>query len=507
MVGLVVFVLYLRTLAPDVLHYSRPGMFDPAMLQAHVSNLGISHPTGYPAYLMLTHLFTYLPFGNEAYAINLASAVYGALTVVLVYVASLLITGRAVAAAGGALAFGLGVTYWSQAVIAEVYTLNTLLVMAVFVTLLYWRRAQRDRYLLAAALVAGLAMTNHMTSGLLLPVGLLFVFLVDRSRFKDLRLALKGAGLFLAGLLPYLYLPIRASMDVELREAQPNTLSSFLTHVTGSELNDTRFGSNFANLPSELANFAGYAISEYHIGLLALASVGLGILLGRDPKTAALTGGLFAGWLIYSLGYDIPDIYVYFIPTFLMVSLWISCGAGALLEAGENLSGRLQSPASRLIPLALSVAVLLVPFIGADRAYAEVDRSGADQGRRTIEAVAGNVEPGATVIHNRSALWYMTLVEERRRDLTLVDPFHPRDVTTHDLLWPREIPPEEAERIYQTGDTTGVPAAQEAAEDGPVYILEQQLASGSDFTRAGFEVVPVERGILYRLVPPEESGG
>ncbi|MDN5698280.1 MAG: membrane protein, partial [Rubrobacter sp.] len=191
---------------------------------------------------------------------------------------------------------------------------------------------------------------------------------------------------------------------------------------------------------------------------------------------------------------------------FLMVSLWISCGASALLEAAGRLARSFPAPAARAVPIALSAPLLIVPFIGASAAYAEADRSEADTGRRAIEAVAENVEPGATVIHNRSSLWYMVLGEERRRDLTLIDPFHPDHVTTHDLLWPREIPPEEAEEVYETGSTTGVPAALEAAGDGPVYILEQQIAHGGDFTQAGFEVVPVEPGVLYELIPPEENG-
>ena len=61
--GLFVFVLYLRTLAPTVLYYDDPGMLDAVMLQMQVAVLGIAHPTGYPTYLTLTHLFTYLPVG------------------------------------------------------------------------------------------------------------------------------------------------------------------------------------------------------------------------------------------------------------------------------------------------------------------------------------------------------------------------------------------------------------------------------------------------------------
>src|SRR3712207_6906399 len=55
--GVFVFVLYLRTLAPTVLYYDDPGMLDAAMLQMQVAVLGIAHPTGYPTYLTLSHLF------------------------------------------------------------------------------------------------------------------------------------------------------------------------------------------------------------------------------------------------------------------------------------------------------------------------------------------------------------------------------------------------------------------------------------------------------------------
>src|ERR687898_417336 len=176
-VFVLVLILYLKTLAPTVLYLQDPKLLDAVMLQMQVSVLGITHPTGYPTYLMLTHLFTYLPFGDPAYRVNLASAVYAALAVVAVYAAGLLLSRRVVAAASGALAFGLGASLWSQAVIAEVYTLNALLVSATIVVLLLWREYRKDRYLLLSAFLVGLCLTNHLTSGLLLPASLLLVAL------------------------------------------------------------------------------------------------------------------------------------------------------------------------------------------------------------------------------------------------------------------------------------------------------------------------------------------
>ena len=200
--GLLVFVLYLRTLAPTVLYYDAPGMLDAVMLQMQAAVLGIAHPTGYPTYLTLTHLFTYLPVGDIAYRANLASAAYGALAVGAVFWAGYLLSRRVAAAAVAAMAFGVGEAIWSQAVIAEVYTMNALLISLTLLALLLWRDRARDRYLLLAASLSGLCLTHHLTSGLLLPPGLLLVGLVDWRKLLEWRLTLKAAVLFLLGLKP-----------------------------------------------------------------------------------------------------------------------------------------------------------------------------------------------------------------------------------------------------------------------------------------------------------------
>ena len=154
------------------------------MLQTEVSVLGVGHPTGYPTYMMLTHLFTYLPFGDPAYRVNLASAVYGVAAVLVVYLAGCGLARQAVAAAVGALAFGLSGAFWSQAVIAEVYTFEALLVALVIFVLLLWRDRRDGRYLLLSAFLVGLSLTHHLTSVLLVPAALTFVFLTDRRVFS-----------------------------------------------------------------------------------------------------------------------------------------------------------------------------------------------------------------------------------------------------------------------------------------------------------------------------------
>jgi 4-amino-4-deoxy-L-arabinose transferase-like glycosyltransferase len=145
-----------------------------------------------------------------AYRVNLASAVFGGLAVVALFLIGLALNGRIVAAAVGALAFGTSELFWSQAIIAEVYTLNALFVVLVVLVLLVWKERREDKHLLAAAFLMGLSMTHHMSSGLLLPAGFLFVLLVEPRKLVEWRLLLKGVGLFFLGLVPYVFLPVRA---------------------------------------------------------------------------------------------------------------------------------------------------------------------------------------------------------------------------------------------------------------------------------------------------------
>src|SRR5215207_6151114 len=240
-VVLISLLFYLRTLAPTVLYYDPTAFPDSVVLQIQAIVLGIPHTTGYPTWVMLTHLFTYLPFGDPAYRANLSSAVYAAAAVLLVYLLCLRLTRRVVPSCVGALLFGLSRDFWSHAVITEVYTLNALFVALVIFLLLHWRDTRDDRPLLLACFSMGLSLTNHLTSGLLLPAAVLFVGLLDGRKLRDLWLTLKGATLFLIALTPYLYLPIRASMHPPLNREAPDDLGSFLHLVSGTGFADRMF--------------------------------------------------------------------------------------------------------------------------------------------------------------------------------------------------------------------------------------------------------------------------
>jgi hypothetical protein len=128
--------LYLQTLAPSV-----ATLFDDSLEFPLVSyRLGIAHPTGYPLYTLLGKLFTLGPWRNVGWSVNLLSAVGAALTVVLVYLISRALVPRRWPALLGALALAVSPVFWSQSVIAEVYTLNSAFVAALLWLALRWAR-------------------------------------------------------------------------------------------------------------------------------------------------------------------------------------------------------------------------------------------------------------------------------------------------------------------------------------------------------------------------------
>jgi hypothetical protein len=453
----------------------------------------------------LTHLSTYLPFGDCAYRANLASAVYAALAASAVFWAGYLLSRRVVAAAAAALAFGVGTTLWSQAVIAEVYALNALFIAITLLVLLLWRDRRGDRYLLLFAFLAGLSLTDHLTSGLLLPAGVLFVALVDRRKLSDAKLALKGLGVFLLGLLPYLYLPLRSAMDPPFEANNPTNLERFWYVVSGGNLTGGFFAFGPAELPGRLSFYWGHLLGNLHWGLLVAAAVGFAALLLWDRPAAGLLGFLYLGWVFYSIENDIPDIEVYFVPTYLVLALAAAAGLGLLLSETEDLLARFPGLPRGVVLVTLCAALVLLPLLDARDSYARNDRSDDRGGREVIEDVAQGAAPNATILHHRSQLWYMVLVEERRQDLTLVDPFwHNREIEYADIVWPADLDLAATDRLYGTDDFSGVTTAKKAAKNGPVYILKQDDVNPTGLYEAGFRTVHV-RGPLYKLIAPGEG--
>ena len=207
-VAAALFALYALS-APRTVALEDDGLF---VLSSYF--LGIEHPPGYPLFTLLGKLFTRLPFGSVAYRVHLASALFGALSCGALWIcARALIEGRLPAYLA---AFGLGVSpvFWSQSIIAEVYTLNTFF----FLVLVYLGLRvcppgletgvprENRRILPWMALIFGLSLSNHWP--LMLLVAPAFAVLLWPMRIEILRRLPLLVFLVVLGLVPYAWMVI-----------------------------------------------------------------------------------------------------------------------------------------------------------------------------------------------------------------------------------------------------------------------------------------------------------
>lgn len=489
------FGLYLSTLAPTVLsRIAEEGLYDAGLFQVRAYMLSISHPTGYPSYLLLAKLFTYLPVGDIAYRVNLASAVFAAAAVLFLYILCKQLTGRIWPSLAAAGLFAISQTFWSQAVVAEVYTLHAFFIVLVLSVLLLWRDTKRDRYLLLWAFLVGLAMTNHMTSGLLLLTGLLFVRLAEPGKLSNLKLWAKGVGMFLLGLTPYLYLPIRSLVDPPFAAYDISTPLDFLAFVSGFTFGSHMFAFGLGELPGRLEMYRVYLSQQFSFVFVLLAVVGLLSLFRRDRAAAVMLGLLYFGWLFYALEYNIKDIWVYFIPTYLIICILVAPGIIAFISFVKlALSTVAMSTTLRSTPAVLVVLAVLaffIPVVGANGTYVTVDYSDAYGARNTIEAIAENAEVDATVITDGSSMSYMKLVEKRRADLKIVSPFLEDDNESEiEGRWLRFV-------------------KKHSPEEDPVYIVAPAGIQGSSISLLadeGYRLEPKEGGAYYKVTYSPET--
>src|SRR5688572_7828838 len=154
LVGAVVFAIYAWTAAPGLY------WLDASELATASVTLGIAHPPGHPIPILLGKLVSFVPLGELAHRVTLASAAAGAAAAAIVAVAAERCARRVAApgarafGAAAGLAFAVSSAAWQQAVRAVVYAVEILLVAAALAWLLDEREPTRG--VLAAAFAVGL---------------------------------------------------------------------------------------------------------------------------------------------------------------------------------------------------------------------------------------------------------------------------------------------------------------------------------------------------------------
>lgn len=171
------FAVYLPLVAPTI------ALEDSGEFATAAMTLSLTHPPGYPVYLLLGRLAAALPVGSPPFRLALGSAACAALAAALTAaLAARLFPGRTVAAAAAGVAFAFAPALAQQAAIADKYPLHLALFAVLALIALGLREAgpaAAARSWMTAALVAGIAFSHHMQTLYLAPA---FAALAWRER-------------------------------------------------------------------------------------------------------------------------------------------------------------------------------------------------------------------------------------------------------------------------------------------------------------------------------------
>ena len=447
-VGIVALMIYGRTVTPGLL----PG--DGGEFQTLTYLLGSTHPTGYPVYLILSRLFAFLPLGELAFRVNLFSAVMGAVAVAGVYLCGRLLSGYRWTAVAVAIALALSPTLWSQALIAEVYTAGAAFIVLILLALLWWDKTESKRALFLAGLLGGLSLGVHMSVALLAPAILLFLLLHWRRGWKMWKTAVLGGVVGLAVTVALFWLidqnnapanyfnsvvgPSRSAWGLAGDEIdgpverllygwQARQFRSFMFANMG-EVMPQQAGEYWANLPNELA-----------WPIILLTILGALKLLVWWPHAAMLLLVSLAAQLIYFFNYEIWDLYVFFIPTYVLMALFACAGLGTLADGilalwGRQFSSSAVSKAAVDFILAVIIFVFAVwpifiprqeAFIAGEAPFEFDEYPVYDENLSLIaSATVIDLPEGAIVFTDWDMVWpfYFTAhIENGRTDLTFIE--------------------------------------------------------------------------------------
>ena len=363
-----VIVLYVRTLAPSLLYG------DSAEFQTIAYTLGIGHPTGYPVYVLLAKLFSFLPVGEIAYRSNLFSAFCAALAVGLIYLILRQLGAMIIPSLCGGLAVALTPTFWKHATIAEIYTLAVACLVFIFFSVFRWRETQNSRWLFIAGLAGGISLGVHTTVTLGGVAVVLYLILSIRRRedwFQAGSGTILGCIIFLASFLlldalnsPAGYYNTVVRFSLSTWNLTPADFDSPFERLAflyfPPQFRGEFFSVSREEVSARLADFAAGGASSFMLAVLGVLSLGQGLPLKAGFsgwREALLLGMALLLCLGFALTYDVYDFSVYYIPATIILAI---SGALGLHSASELIGIVPNMP--RLIPLGLSILFLVVIF-------------------------------------------------------------------------------------------------------------------------------------------------
>ncbi|MEW6103165.1 MAG: DUF2723 domain-containing protein [bacterium] len=408
------YFIYLLTL-PSSVWFGDSGDF---ITSAYV--LGIPHPSGYPLYTILGHLFSYIPISNIGMRITLMSSIFGSLTSMLLYLLLIKLSVQRLISFSTALCFAFSYTFFRVSIYAKTYSLyGFFVILLLFILLLYQENIKKNfKYLVLFSFILGVSFTNHNLMATIIPGVILFLFIINKPIFRINRISYLFL-FFLLGLSVFLYLPIRAFQNPPIDWANPTTLKRFIDCLTVKfaqkrMLNITllkffiTFGNHIILILKQFLIFCVILIFGFYP--LKRKNYSFFILI----LTIILVNTLFS-LIIYPIEKGLVDFEAYHIPSFLSLAILLGIGLNFIIEKKK----------------ALKFTIIFIPLTICFKYYYVSDKSkfyfAYDYARNILRDLPKNTILFTYTDHEFMTLWYLKHIEKRREDIVQLNLY---DLTT-----------------------------------------------------------------------------
>lgn len=421
--GLAAGLVYALTAAHDIV------VGDTAELMAAALTRGVAHAPGYPLLTMLGAAFSALPFGAEGFRVSLVAVLSGAWAVGMTTATAYQLTHSRLAALLAGAVLAINPLVWTWSVVFEAFPLaNAIIATLVFLLVRWHQEPHRTGWLIAAAGVTGLALTNHMTVVLLGPA---ILFLLWRHRevlTRRPRVVALCALALAVGLTPYVYIPVAAAADPYINTGNVDSAGALWRLVSRADYGSSQLVAEAANAGGSpvdriAALFASFTLPE---GILLL--VGAAALWQRQRNILTflllafvVAGPAFVAYANLDLGqtFGLFVLQRFFLLPHILVAPIAAAGIARLVElAGATVQRRQFAGAG----LAALVAVYCTATVYTH--HDEVDQSHNRVARHFAEDILASVDPNTVLMVSADdtafPLMYLQAVERARPDVTLI---------------------------------------------------------------------------------------
>jgi hypothetical protein len=494
------FWAYTQTLLPGV------DLGDTGGFQAAVLWPEVSARQAYPLYYALARPFVGSASpDNPARALNLFSAVGAAATVGTLTFLCASITSSLTGGALAGLLLAFSYTFWSQAIIAEVYSLHLALIGACLIALYFYAARLTEFRLALFFLIYALSFGNHLAMILLIvPFAVFLLQAADTPRqLLRPRVVLMAAAFAALGALQYWPNFMAVWRSIDAPDDGGARMAAFWFDVTKQDWRDSMvMGVRSDQILDRLGLWWFDLRQQFGWPGILLGLGGLITLWQLARPWAILATGIYVISTAFAFTYNVGDTHVFFLPGHYITAL---CAGVAVAGLARVVRSGVPTAGMRWRMSAAALAIFAAFTYAAWRGWSTwpaVDRHDDRRGEQLINRLALGVQEQSAILVSQMnwQLENVLLYASRygRPDLAWV---RLADVMPHFPFFA-----DDNHRVSRDLILTAEAAAEVTAAFGPQFpLVEDATVPGTGLSELPAQVPEGAPFVLVLLTPPREE--